>query len=67
MILGGYPLGVMAKKTDNHPCITKNEMPTSMGIIFFEAPTTTLCLVRCLCNQHFMNPFEAHSNIFSFV
>jgi hypothetical protein len=51
MILGGYPLGVMAKKTDNHPRISKNGMPTSMGIIFLEAPTTTLCLVRCLATR----------------
>jgi hypothetical protein len=26
-------------------------MPTSMGIIFLEAPTTTLCLVRCLATR----------------
>lgn len=77
MILGGYPLDVMGKQqTTTH--IAKNEMPASMGIIFFEAPTTTLCLVRCLAttprpkqekaksNQDFMNPLKL-THIFSFV
>lgn len=75
MILGGYPLGVMGKNRQP-PALQKMKCLPPWALYFFEAPTTTLCLIRCLAttprrkqekeksNQDFMNPFEAHSHLF---
>ncbi len=68
-------MGVMGKNRQP-PALQKMKCLSPWALYFFDAPTTTLCLVRCLAttprrkkgkeksNQDFMNPFEAHSPLF---